>query len=88
MNIYVENLPLSIKEEELRQLFSPFGTIESIFLVKDRDSGMSKGTAFVVMPSDVEADQAIAGLDGTEYDGKNLRVTRADAADFPSGEYW
>ena len=87
MNIYVENLPLSISEEELKQLFSPFGTVESLFLVKDRDTGMPKGTAYVVMPSGVEAEQAIAGLDGIEYSGNHLRVTHAEA-EFPSQDYW
>lgn len=88
MNIYVENLPLSITEEELKQLFMPYGSVESVFLVKDKKSGLPKGTAYVVMPSDIEAEQAIAGLEGADYYGQNLRVTQAESGDFPSGDFW
>ena len=88
MNIYVENIPLSTAQEELRQLFVPYGVVESIFLVKDKNSGMLKGTAYVVMPSDGEAEQAIAGLDGIELCGHYLNVTEAEASEFPSGDYW
>lgn len=88
MNIYVENVPLSTTEEELRQLFTPYGTVESVFLVKDKQSGMPKGSAYVVMPSDAEAEQAIAGLEGSEYCGQELRVVEAQAEDFPSDDYW
>ena len=87
MNIYIENVPVSTTEEELRQLFIPYGTVESVVLVKDKRSGMPKGTAYVMMP-DVEAEQAIAGLEGIEYCGQHLHVTEADAADFPSDDYW
>lgn len=88
MNIYVENLPLSTTEEEVRQLFVPYGMVESIFLVKGKNSGMPNGTAYVHMPSDVEAEQAIMALEGMEYCGQHLRVIQADIADFPSEDYW
>lgn len=88
MNIYIENLPLSITQEELKHLFMPYGTVESVFIVKDKKSGMPKGTAYVLMQSDIEAEQAISGLDGTDYYGQNLRVIQAEIADFPSGDYW
>ncbi len=88
MNIYIENIPLSTTEEELRQLFIPYGKVESVVLVKDKKSGMPKGTAYVVMPSDIEAEQAITGLEGIEYCGQHLHVTEAEAADFPSDDYW
>jgi RNA recognition motif-containing protein len=87
MNIYIENVPLSTTEEELKQLFTPYGTVESVVLVKDKRSGMPKGTAYVMMP-DGQAEQAIAGLEGIEYCGQHLHVTEADAADFPSDDYW
>ncbi len=88
MNIYIANLPSSITQDELQQLFAPYGMVESIYLEKDKHTGMSKGSAYVIMPSDVEGEQAIAGLDGTEYQGQNLRVTQAETSDFPSGDYW
>lgn len=88
MNIYVANLPLSANEDEVKQIFTPYGVVESVFLVKDKHSGMTTGTAYVVMPSDVEGEQAIAGLEGTDYQGQNLHVSQAEDADFPSGDYW
>lgn len=88
MNIYVSNLPLSVTEDELKQLFVPYGTVESLFLEKDKHSGIVKGTAYVIMPSEVEAEQAIAGLDGTEYNGQELLVVQAEDSDFPAGRFW
>lgn len=88
MNIYVSNLSHSIGEEEVRDLFERYGTVESVYLVKDKHTGMPKGTAYVIMPYDIEAEQAIAGLEGTEHSGNLLHVVRADAAEFPSGDYW
>lgn len=88
MNIYVSNLSDSVTEDDIKTLFSTYGIVESVYVVKDKQSGMPKGTAYVMMPSDVEAEQAIAGLDGTEHDGRTLHVVRADSADFPTGDYW
>ncbi len=88
MNIYLSNLSDSVSEEEVKNLFTPYGIVESVYVVKDKHTGMSKGTAYVIMPSDIEAEQAISGLEGTEHDGNVLHVVRADAADFPSGDYW
>lgn len=88
MNMYVTNLPESVTEQEVRSLFIPYGIVESVYLVKDAQSGIPKGVAYVMMPSDTEAEQAIANLDGTEHFGKTLHVTQADSADFPTGDYW
>ena len=88
MNIYVSNLSHSATEHEVREMFAPYGTVESVYVVKDKQTGMPKGAAYVIMPSDAEAEQAIAGLDGTEHDGQTLRVVQADSADFPTGDYW
>ncbi len=88
MNIYVSDLSHSITEEELKSLFAPYGVVEVVSIVKDKHTGMPTGNAYVMMPSDVEAEQAIAGLEGSDHDGHVLRVVRADAADFPSGDYW
>jgi RNA recognition motif-containing protein len=88
MHIYVENLPLSISHEEVRQLFLPYGTVEAVQLVKDKVSGIVKGTAYVVMSSEVEAEQAIAGLDGTEFCGQHLHITQADYHENGIQDYW
>lgn len=88
MNMYVTNLPDFATEQEIRALFALYGIVESVYLVKDAHSGMTKGAAYVMMPSDTEAEQAIAHLDGTEYLGKIVHVTQADSADFPTGDYW
>ena len=88
MNIYVSNLSSSATEQEIKELFTPYGNVESVYVVKDVLTGMPKGDAYLMMPSDVEAEQAIAGLDGTEYEGQILHVSRADSADFPTGDYW
>ncbi len=88
MNIYVSNLSDSVTQEELKNLFAPYGNVESVYLVKDKHTGMPSGSGYVMMPSDEEAEQAIAGLEGTEHEGQTLRVVRADSSDFPSGDYW
>ena len=88
MNMYVSNLSHSVTQEDIKKLFAPYGSVESLYLVKDKQTGMPKGSAYVMMPSDVEAEQAIAGLDGTEHDGQTIQVARADSADFPTGDYW
>ena len=62
MNIYVGQLPYNVKEDELRDIFAEFGEIASLNLIKDRFSGQSKGFAFVEMPNNSEADQAIKAL--------------------------
>lgn len=88
MNMYVSNLPRAVTEKQVRNLFAPFGTVESVYIVQDEQVGIPKGSAYVVMPSDMQAEQAIAALNGSEYDGKTLQVVSADSADFPTGDYW
>lgn len=88
MIIVVSNLPSSVNEEHVRDLFSTYGSIESVQMVNDRKSGIFMGSAVVVMPSDVEADEAIGALDGTEYRGQQIGVRQMDGPDFPSDEYW
>jgi RNA recognition motif-containing protein len=76
-NIYVGNLPFQTTEDDLRQLFEPFGTVERASVVTDRDTGRSRGFGFVEMPQDDEGDKAIAALDGKDLDGRALRVNEA-----------
>ena len=74
--IYVGNLPWSTTEEELKNLFERFGTVVSAKVITDRDTGRSRGFGFVEMePQD--ADSAIEAMNGTEVDGRALRVNEA-----------
>jgi RNA recognition motif-containing protein len=75
--LYVGNLPYSATEEELQTAFSRFGTVDSVKLITDRDTGRSKGFAFVEMASDREAADAITGLNGTELSGRAMTVSEA-----------
>ena len=77
MNIYVGNLSYDVKESHLESLFGEFGSIASVKIVTDRDTGRSKGFGFVEMDDDSEAEAAIADLDGKEYEGRALKVNKA-----------
>ncbi len=86
MRIYVGNLPYSVGEDELREMFAPFGQVASANVITDRDSGQSKGFGFVEMASSTEAQAAIAGLNGKEMNGRALTVNEArPRADRDSG---
>ena len=78
MNIYVGKLPYTATEDDLRGMFEEFGELESVKIIKDRDSGRSKGFGFVEMPSNSEADQAIKALNGKLLSGHNIKVNPAD----------
>jgi cold-inducible RNA-binding protein len=75
--LYVGNLPYSATEEALSMKFSQHGTVESAKLIIDRDSGKSKGFGFVEMSSNSEAEAAMAALDGSDYEGRPMRVNEA-----------
>ena len=75
--IYVGNLPFSATESEVRDLFAQHGTVESVALPTDRDTGRPRGFGFVEMPNDAEARKAIEALDGTEFDGRTLKVNES-----------
>lgn len=75
--LYVGNLSYSVDEETLASIFSAHGTVESAKLIMDRDSGRSKGFAFVEMSSDSEAATAIEKLNGTEQFGRSMNVSEA-----------
>lgn len=77
MDIYVGNLPYSIGDTELQQLFETHGSVTSSRVIVDRMSGRSKGFGFVEMPDKSEADNAIAALNGTDVDGRALRVNES-----------
>ncbi len=79
-SIYVGNLPYDVKEEAVRHLFEAFGTVASVKLISDRDTGRPRGFGFVEM-ADEEADAAAQGLDGKDFNGRNLRVNQARQRD-------
>ena len=77
MNIFIGNLAFTTTEEELAQLFHPYGEIASVRIMTDRDTGRSRGFGFVDMPNAMEANAAIAGLHGTALGGRALTVNEA-----------
>lgn len=77
MNIYVQNLNYSLKEEELRDLFTPFGEVSSVKIIKDKVTGRARGFGFVEMPNDSEAENAIRDLNGVDVKGRNIQVNEA-----------
>jgi len=77
MNIYVGNLSRDVTEEDLRQAFEAFGEVASVNVMKDKFSGQPRGFGFVEMPSRVEAQAAITGLNRKELKGRVLDVNEA-----------
>jgi len=77
MKIYVGNLSYEVTEEDLRMAIEPFGQIESVAIIKDKQSGQSKGFGFVEMASKSEGQSAIEGLNGKELKGRTLNVNEA-----------
>lgn len=76
-NIFVGNLDFGATEESIRSLFEPHGTVERVNVVTDRDTGRSRGFAFVEMTDSAEADRAIAALNGATLGGRALNVNEA-----------
>jgi len=74
MNIYVGNLAHDVNDQELRTAFEAFGQVSSAKVIFDRETRESRGFGFVEMPSDDEAQKAIAGLNGQQLKGRTLRV--------------
>jgi RNA recognition motif-containing protein len=77
MNLYVGNLAYGVGESELRDVFSEFGEVTSVTLIKDKFSGQSKGFGFVEMPNNSEADTAIKALNERMLSGRKLKVNQA-----------
>jgi RNA recognition motif-containing protein len=78
MNIFVAKLNFKTRKEDLEQAFAQFGQVASAKIVKDRDTGRSKGYGFVEMPNDDEAQAAIAALNEKELDGREIVVKPAN----------
>ena len=77
MNIYVGNLLISVRDNELSELFSEYGEVKSANVIMDRSSGLSKGYGFVEMDDKNSAEEAIQYLNGKEVKGRELRVNEA-----------
>lgn len=77
MNIFVGNLPFTATENELRDLFASYGDIDSVAVIKDRDTGRSRGFGFVELADDARARDAISELDGYDMGGRKIAVNEA-----------
>ena len=75
--LYVGNLPFSTTEEELRTLFAQAGTVVSVALIKDRDTGRSRGFAFVELSTQAEAEKAVSLFNNTPLDNRTIKVNLA-----------
>ena len=77
MDIYVGNLPYDVSDSDLQQLFEKYGTVASARVVMDRATGRAKGFGFVEMNDRAEAEKAIAATNGTDMNGRPLRVNES-----------
>ncbi len=77
MSIYVGNLSYEVGDEDLKQVFTEYGTVKSVQLPVDRETGRVRGFGFVEMGSDAEEAAAIEALDGAEWMGRSLKVNKA-----------
>ena len=86
MNIYVGNLPYETTQDDMRQAFEAYGTVESVNIIQDRETGRSKGFGFVVMPDSAQATAAIAALNDKDLGGRKMKVNEArPRTDAPRG---
>jgi RNA recognition motif-containing protein len=75
--LYVGNLPFSSTEQDLEDLFGRYGSVASVSVITDRETGRPRGFAFVEMEDASAAESAIRALDGTNFDGRNIKVNEA-----------
>lgn len=77
MNIYIGNLNYRVREEDLKQVLEEYGAVDSVKIIKDRETGRSKGFAFVEMPDNAAGQKAIEELNEAEYEGRQMVVKEA-----------
>ncbi len=82
--LFVGNLPFTATEDSVRALFAPHGTVESLALITDRDTGRPRGFGFVEM-SNADASRAMQALDGKDFEGRALKVNEAKARESGGG---
>lgn len=87
MKLYVGNLAFQTTDDDLQGLFAKAGTVESVSIVTDRDTGRSRGFGFVEMSSKAEGEAAIAQFNGTEISGRSLTVNEAKPRENRSGGF-
>src|SRR5690349_21374593 len=87
MNIYVGNLSWNLKDQDLTNMFTPYGEVASAKIVMDKFTQRSKGFGFVEMPNDEQAQAAIAQLNGSEVEGRNLVVNESRPKEEGSGGF-
>jgi RNA recognition motif-containing protein len=87
MNIYVGNLSWGLQDQDLANLFAPFGEVASAKIVMDKFTQRSKGFGFVEMPNDEQAQAAISQLNGSEIEGRNLVVNESRPKEGGDGGY-
>jgi RNA recognition motif-containing protein len=85
MRLYVGNLSYDTNENDLRELFAPYGEPESVKVITDRDTGRSKGFGFVELANAGQANAAISALNGKEFGGRSLTVSEARPRNEASG---
>ncbi|EKU99832.1 RRM domain-containing RNA-binding protein [Leptolyngbya sp. PCC 7375] len=85
MSIYVGNLSYEVIEAELTAVFAKYGTVRSIYLPTDRDTGRLRGFGFVSMGAESEETEAIEALNGTEWMGRELKVNKAKTPQIRGG---
>ena len=78
MTIYIGNIPYSLKEADIEQLFAEFGSVMSVKIISDKFTHRSKGYGFVEMENETEGEKAIENLNGKDILGRNLKVSRAN----------
>ena len=81
MNIYVSNLSFNVQDEELKGFFTPYGEVTSAKIINDRETGRSRGFGFVEMSDDEASKKAIAELNDSSVDGRNIKVMEAKPKD-------
>jgi RNA recognition motif-containing protein len=77
MNIYVGNLPFGASEDDVRQAFAAYGTVANVSIIKDHETGQSRGFGFVEMPNNDEGQKAVTNMNGTPLKGRALKVNEA-----------
>ncbi|MEN8694736.1 MAG: RNA recognition motif domain-containing protein [Akkermansiaceae bacterium] len=78
MKLFIGNLPFQTSEEELREAFSAYGTIDDLFIPLDRETNRPRGFAFLTLADDDQARKAIEEMDGSDYNGRDMRVNEAE----------
>ncbi|PIQ62705.1 MAG: RNA-binding protein [Bacteroidetes bacterium CG12_big_fil_rev_8_21_14_0_65_60_17] len=76
--LFVGNLPWGVDDQQLEEMFAQYGAVASAKVIQDRDTGRSRGFGFVEMEEDAAADDAVDALDGSEVNGRPLRVNEAN----------